>query len=586
MIKRTVYCGLVGPQQLNQEISLTGWVNKRRDHGGLIFVDLRDREGMMQIVFNPDFNASAHELAQQLRSEFVIGVTGKVVLRDAALVNPNIATGKYEMQVTALQIFNKAKALPFALDEGTNVDEEVRLRYRYLDLRRPDLNKKIQLRSKITMATREFFYSQDFLEIETPVLTKNTLEGAREFLVPSRIHTHNFYALPQSPQLYKQLLMAGGFDRYFQIARCFRDEDLRADRQPEFTQIDIEMSYIEERDLQGILDKFIQFLLKKVVNIDVEIPFKRMTYDVAFSNYGSDKPDLRYGLKISDISELFKTTELSFLKSILASGGHVGALHVDQKSFTRSELEGFVNKAMEFGAKGLLWIRFNDELQAESPVAKFLPADFYAQAKALYPTLKAGDTLFIIAGEYETAWTLLGRLRIVLANALNIIPAGELNFTWIIDFPMFEYDADNKKWNSKHHPFTSPQAGWEQLDYKDVKARAYDLVLNGIELGGGSIRINDSAVQRKIFNMIGLSDEQIDDYFDFLIDALELGCPPLGGLALGLDRLVMLLTESESIRDVIAFPKTQRGHDAMMKAPSPVQEKDLVLYGLKFLPKK
>ena len=584
-MKRTTYCGLITEQYLHQEVTLAGWVNKRRDHGGLIFVDLRDRAGIMQIVFNPDFDKQAHILAHELRSEFVILVQGKVIRREANLINKNIATGEFELQVTNLTILNKSKALPFALDED-QVDEETRLKYRYLDLRRPDMQQKLQLRNEIIFATREFFYKDGFIDVETPILTKNTMEGAREFIVPSRVHEHNFYSLPQSPQMYKQLLMAAGFDKYMQIARCFRDEDLRADRQPEFTQLDLEMSFIEEEDIISVIDNYIKFLLKKVSNIDVQIPFKRISYEYAFSNFGSDKPDLRFDLKIQDFSSLFVNTELKFLKSVVAGGGHVGGLHVSGKSYSRSELLAWVDAAVKFGAKGLLWVRFNEDCKHESPVSNFLPDNFFDQVKVICPMLQAGDTLFLIAGEYEEAWTLLGRLRLELAQDLKIIPENELNFSWVVDFPMFEYNKDDKRWYSKHHPFTSPQAGWENLEQKDIKARAYDIVLNGVELGGGSIRIHDSAVQKKVFNMIGMTDEAAQNYFDFLLESQELGYPPLGGLAIGIDRFVMLLTGSKSIREVIAFPKNQRGYDPMMKAPSEVEEQKLELYRLKYLPKK
>lgn len=584
-MKRTTYCGLITEQHLHQEITLTGWVNKRRDHGGLIFVDLRDRQGIMQIVFNPDFDKQAHLLAHELRSEFVLLVKGKVIRRDTHLINKNITTGEFELQVTHLTILNKSKALPFALDEDV-VDEDTRLKYRYLDLRRPDMQKKLQLRNEIIFTTREFFYKDGFIDVETPILTKNTMEGAREFIVPSRVHEHSFYSLPQSPQMYKQLLMAAGFDKYMQIARCFRDEDLRADRQPEFTQLDLEMSFIEEDEIIGVIDNYIKYLLKKVLNIDVKIPFKRITYDYAFSNFGSDKPDLRFDLKIQDFSSLFINTELKFLKSVVASGGHVGGLHVSGKVYSRSELLAFVDTAVKFGAKGLLWIRFNEDYKHESPVSNFLPDNFFDQVKAICPTLKAGDTIFLIAGEYEDAWTLLGRLRLELAQDLKLIPENELNFSWVVDFPMFEYNKDDKRWYSKHHPFTSPQEGWENIEQKNIKARAYDIVVNGVELGGGSIRIHDSAVQKKVFNMIGMSDEAAQNYFDFLLESQELGYPPLGGLAIGIDRFVMLLTDSKSIREVIAFPKNQRGYDPMMKAPSEVEEQKLELYRLKFLPKK
>jgi len=586
-MNRTRYCGLVDKDLLDQEITLTGWVNKRRDHGGLIFVDLRDREGIMQIVFNPDFGTQAHGLAHDLRSEYVVLVRGKVVARDAALVNTQIATGHYELQVSHLTILNRCKTLPFALDEGHMVDEETRLKYRYLDLRRPEMLEKLQLRNKMIFAMREFFFQEGFIDVETPILTKNTMEGAREFIVPSRVHEHNFYSLPQSPQMYKQLLMAAGFDKYMQIARCFRDEDLRADRQPEFTQLDLEMSFINEEDIITVMDRFIQYLLKKVLNIDVALPIKRITYDYAFSNFGSDKPDLRYDLKIQDFTSLFVNTELKFLKSVIASGGKVGGLHVAGKAYSRSELLAWVDKAVKFGAKGLLWIRFNEECKHESPVANFLPENFFELVKnSICPTLKAGDTIFLIAGEYEEAWTLLGRLRCEVAQDLQIIPEKELNFSWVVDFPMFEYSKEDKRWYSKHHPFTSPQGDWEKLEQGEIKARAYDIVLNGVELGGGSIRIHDSGVQKKVFKMLNLSDEMAQSYFDFLLESQEMGYPPLGGIALGIDRFVMLLTGSQSIRDVIAFPKTARGADPMMKAPSLVEEQKLELYRLKFLPKK
>ena len=586
MKQRTTYCGLVDQQLVGKTITLFGWVHRRRDHGGLIFIDLRDREGIMQAVFSPDFNKQAHEFAHGLRSEYVVAVTGTVVERTANLINKEIKTGAYELQVYELEILNKAIALPFMLDEAHDVEEETRLTYRYLDLRRQEMFNKFRLRSEVTFLVREFFRNEGFLEVETPILTKNTPEGAREYLVPSRIHERSFYALPQSPQMYKQLLMASGFDRYIQIARCFRDEDLRADRQPEFTQIDVEMSYINEEDIMQTIERLLHHVFQKAMNIAIPQKFERITFDEAFSLYGSDKPDLRYELKIHDINALFANTELKFIQTVLKQGGKVGAIHVGQKQFTRSELEGWVNKAMNMGAKGLLWIRFNDQGEAESPVSKFLPENFLEQVRTIIPSVAAGDTLFLIAGKYSEAWTLLGRLRCALAAELNLINENEYRFCWVTDFPLFEYNEEGKRWDSVHHPFTSPQKGWEGKSFGEIKARAYDVVLNGYELGGGSIRIHDIEFQKKMFGILGLDEAKMQEKFGALLTALEMGCPPHGGLALGLDRIIMLLTQSKSIRDVIAFPKTQRGHDAMMKAPGEVEEKDLTIYGLKFLPKK
>lgn len=586
MIRRTTYCGLVNQTLVGKQITLFGWVHRRRDHGGLIFVDLRDREGMMQVVFNADFDKAAHELAHSLRSEFVISVTGLVVARDAKLVNEVMKTGAFELQVKSLEVLNKAGALPFMINEDVDIEEETRLTYRYLDLRRIAMFDHFRLRSEVSFLVREFFRSRGFIEVETPILTKNTPEGAREYLVPSRVHEHSFYALPQSPQMYKQLLMASGFDRYFQIARCFRDEDLRADRQPEFTQIDVEMSFVQEEDVMQTIEQLLSQVFKKALNVDIPQKFERITYDDAFAFYGCDKPDLRYGLKIQDVSNLFVTTELKFLKTVLEQQGKIGIVHVAGKDFSRSELDGWVGKAMNFGAKGLLWIRFNQSGEAESPVAKFLQQDFLSQVKKIIPTCQAGDTLFLIAGKYQEAWTLLGRFRCALAAELNLINENEYKFCWVTDFPLFEYDQESKSWNSVHHPFTSPQFGWEGKPLSEIKARAYDVVLNGYELGGGSIRIHDINFQKKMFDILGLDEIKMQEKFGALLTALEMGCPPHGGLALGLDRIIMLLTQSKSIRDVIAFPKTQKGHDVMMKAPGLVEEKDLNIYGLKYLSKK
>ncbi|HEV2917512.1 MAG TPA: aspartate--tRNA ligase [Candidatus Babeliales bacterium] len=584
MLERSCGCGEVSKDYSGTEIVLAGWVHRRRDHGNLIFVDLRDRTGMMQLVFNPEYSAQAHTQAHSLRSEYVIAVTGTVIQRSAETVNLTMATGAYELNVHTLTVLNKAKNVPFMLDEADNVDEELRLTYRYLDLRRPEMYQKLALRSKLIFAMRSFLNKEHFLEIETPILTKNTPEGAREFLVPSRMHQGSFYALPQSPQLYKQLLMASGIERYFQVARCFRDEDLRADRQPEFTQLDLEMSFVQERDIQDIIERMIAQVLHQVLGIEISIPIEHMNYDTAFALYGSDKPDLRYDLPIGDCTRVFADTQLSFLRDVIAKEGKIGGICVPDHTFSHTELNRWVERAQKLGAKGLLWINCKSEQEIDSPVSKFLPADFYIRMQAIFPNFKPGSVLFLVAGPYKRTWEVLGRLRNALAETLQIIPKDELRFCWITDFPLFEYNEETGHWDATHHPFTSPCDGWESQHPSQMKARAYDIVLNGIELGGGSIRIHNRQIQQKVFELLGLSTQEVQNKFGFLLEAQELGFPPHGGIALGLDRFVMLLTQSQSIREVIAFPKTQRGYDLMMQAPTPVQSEQLVDYGLRLLP--
>lgn len=579
--ERSVFCGEVAAQHLGQELTLCGWVNKRRDHGGLIFIDLRDRSGLMQIVFDAQVAADVHEQAHALRSEYVISVTGKVVERSASTVNKDLPTGRWELQASKLTIFNRAKVLPFALEDAQQVDEELRLTYRYLDLRRPEMRDRIALRHKIIFAMRQVLDEQGFYEIETPILTKNTAEGAREYLVPSRVQKGSFYALPQSPQVYKQLLMAGGLERYFQVARCFRDEDTRADRQPEFTQLDLEMSFINEEDIMAVIEKLIVKAFD-VAGKKITAPFRRMSFDEAFGTYGCDKPDLRFGLPIMKCETLFEDTEIAFLKSVVKNGGAFGCLHIQQYHFSRSELENWVNRALQNGAKGLLWIRLSAEGKIEAPVAKFLPEDFEARVRKLIPSFKAGDTLFIMAGSFKETWTQLGRLRLQLGENLQLIDKAKDELLWVTDFPMFEYNEDSGRWAAMHHPFTSPKGDWENQSHGEIKARAYDIVLNGVELGGGSIRIHNPEMQAKVFKMIDLDSDDMKRHFGFLLEAQDLGFPPHGGLAIGLDRFVMLLLDCASIREVIAFPKTQSAVDPMMHAPTPVDAKKLADYGLKY----
>lgn len=576
--QRTHSCGELKASNIDDEVALAGWVQFRRDHGGLIFVDLRDREGLTQVVFSPEIAPEAHEKAKILRAEYVLAMEGYVRSRPEGMSNPNMITGEIEVVATSWRLLNTSKTPPFVLEDRSDAGENLRLQYRYLDLRRPKMTKNLILRHKTGQVARNYLDELGFLEIETPFLTKSTPEGARDFLVPSRVNPGEFYALPQSPQLFKQLLMVSGVDRYFQIARCFRDEDLRADRQPEFTQIDIEMSFVNEEKVMKMAEGLIQRIFKEALNLKLEESFPRMSYAQAMEEYGVDKPDLRFGLPLMDITEVVKDSGFR----LFSTAAMVKAMRVPGgESLTRREIDEFTEYVKIYGAQGLAWIKVRED-EWQSPIVKFLSEEEQAGiGKAL--GLEAGDIVFFQAGDPEMVNAALGNLRVKLGHHLELIPEDSYNFLWVTDFPLFEYDQEEKRYVACHHPFTAPQvedAGKLESDPASVRARAYDLVLNGTEIGGGSIRNYNADTQRKMFKALGFSEEEAEAQFGFLVDALELGAPPHGGIAFGFDRLVMILAQEKSIRDIIAFPKTQKATCLMTDAPSKVsnaQLRDLAL---------
>lgn len=575
--KRSHYCGQVTAVEVGREVCLMGWVQRRRDHGGLIFIDLRDREGVIQLALDPDRDPEAHGKADRVRNEFVVAIKGKVSPRPEGTVNPKMKTGEVEVEVSDLRILNTAKTPPFMLDEYTEVAENIRLKHRYLDLRRPAVQNNLMLRYQVTRTVRRYLDSQGFLDIETPVLTKSTPEGARDYLVPSRVNPGTFYALPQSPQLFKQLLMVSGFDRYFQIVRCFRDEDLRADRQPEFTQIDCEMSFINRDDVIRVMEGMIATIFKEAIGVDVPLPMARMTYQEALARYGVDNPDLRFGLELVEISDLVASCGFKVFADAVGNGGMVKAINVKGgATLSRKDLDDLGEFVKIYGAKGLAWVKMTEE-GWQSPIAKFFTADELA---ALNQRMEAqlGDLLLFVADSFKITNESLGRLRGHLGQRLSLAKKDEYRFVWVTDFPLLEWDEEARRHVAVHHPFTAPMDEDVPLlatDPGKARAKAYDLVLNGSEIGGGSIRIHDQAVQSQMFELMGIGEEEARVKFGFLLDALEFGAPPHGGIAFGLDRLTMILTGSESIRDVIAFPKTQKATCLMSEAPGAVDEKQL-----------
>jgi len=576
--KRTHYCGDLRAANVGQEACLMGWVHRRRDHGGLIFIDLRDREGITQLALDPDRDPAAHLKAERVRGEFVIAAKGVVSHRPEGTVNANMSTGEVEVEIRELRILSVAQTPPFMLDEFTDVAENLRLKYRYLDLRRESIQKNLIMRHKVAQTVRNYLTVNNFLEIETPILTKSTPEGARDYLVPSRVNPGNFYALPQSPQIFKQLLMVAGFDRYFQIVKCFRDEDLRADRQPEFTQIDCELSFVDRNDIMDIMEGMIAEIFRSALNIELELPMPRMSYAEALDRYGVDNPDLRFDLELKEITTIVKGCGFKVFADVAGRGGMVKGLNVKGgATFSRKELDDLTAFAAIYGAKGMAWVKIQNDGTWQSPIAKFFTAEELEQIAARLAAAP-GDLLLFVADTASVANESLGRVRGHLGRKLGLADPNVFKFSWVTDFPLFEWDAEAKRHMAVHHPFTAPldeDVVLLDTDPGKARAKAYDLVLNGSEIGGGSIRIHDQTVQSRMFELLGIGAEEAEEKFGFLLSALKYGAPPHGGIAFGLDRIMMILTGAESIRDVIAFPKTQKATCLMSEAPNAVDQKQL-----------
>lgn len=578
MFGRTYYCGEVTEQAIGEKVTLKGWVQKRRDLGGLIFIDLRDRTGIVQVVFNPAFSEEALAVAEKVRSEYVLDVVGTVVAREEGTVNENIKTGKIEIHADELTIINEAKTPPFAIEDKTEVSEDLRLKYRYLDLRRPVMFETMKMRHQVTKVIRDFLNDEGFLDIETPILTKSTPEGARDYLVPSRVHPGEFYALPQSPQLFKQMLMVSGIERYYQIARCFRDEDLRADRQPEFTQIDIETSFLSQQDIMTLMETMMHKMMKEVKGLDIPVPFPRMSYDEAMSRFGSDKPDTRFGLELVDLSEIVKDSSFKVFAGAVSSGGQVKAINVKQAAdkYSRKDIDALTEFVARYGAKGLAWLKAEAD-GLKGPISKFLTEEEQAGITATL-AVETGDLLLFVADKKSVVADALGALRLKLGKELELIDQSLFNFLWVTDWPLLEYAEEEGRFYAAHHPFTMPVR--EDLPLLDeapekVRAQAYDIVLNGYELGGGSLRIFERDIQEKMFTVLGFTPEEAKEQFGFLLEAFEYGTPPHGGIALGLDRLVMLLAGRTNLRDTIAFPKTASASCLLTEAPGGVSQAQL-----------